>query len=143
MSDTGLMGRIRLWRQTLGMTQADFAKATGIPISTLKGYESGSRKPGMDALAGIAGTGVNMNWLFAGKGEMHLSAAEGVDTSDEDSDRKLLTQVIIELLEVIDEDGYEVTDEDLTKLIVELYFYFRKGENVDTSAVKTFVRLVA
>jgi transcriptional regulator with XRE-family HTH domain len=46
------------------------AKASGIPQSTLQGYEAGS-KPGMDALARLARVGnVDLNWLLNGTGEM-------------------------------------------------------------------------
>lgn len=52
------------------MTQDEFAKASGISKATLVGYEVGQRKPGYDALAAIAETGCNINWLLTGKGEM-------------------------------------------------------------------------
>ena len=62
--------KIKAWRRHLGMTQDEFAKASGISKATLVGYEVGQRKPGYDALAAIAETGCNINWLLAGKGEM-------------------------------------------------------------------------
>jgi transcriptional regulator with XRE-family HTH domain len=62
--------RIREWRQALGLTQAAFSEQTGVPLRTIKGYESGERSPGMDALASIAKTGVNLNWLLTGEGSM-------------------------------------------------------------------------
>ncbi len=44
------------------------AKATGIPGSTLQGYEAGA-KPGLDVLATLARVGnVDLNWLVTGKG---------------------------------------------------------------------------
>jgi len=46
------------------------ANASGIPQSTLQGYEAGS-KPGMDALARLARVGnVDLNWLLNGTGDM-------------------------------------------------------------------------
>jgi transcriptional regulator with XRE-family HTH domain len=62
--------RIKHWRHTLGLTQDEFAKLAGMSKATLVGYEVGQRKPGADALAAIARTGVNMNWLLTGEGEM-------------------------------------------------------------------------
>lgn len=62
--------KIKAWRHHLGMTQDEFAKASGISKATLVGYEVGQRKPGYDALAAIAETGCNINWLLTGKGEM-------------------------------------------------------------------------
>ncbi|QXP89476.1 LexA family protein [Methylococcus capsulatus] len=62
--------RIKAWRNALGLTQGEFAKRAGISKATLVGYEVGQRKPGTDALAALAGTGMNMTWLLTGKGEM-------------------------------------------------------------------------
>lgn len=67
---------IKAWRHSLGMTQDEFAKASGIPKATLVGYEVGQRKPGYEALAAIAETGCNISWLLTGKGEMRDAARE-------------------------------------------------------------------
>ena len=49
------------------------AKATGIPASTLQGYEAGA-KPGMDALIRLAQVGnVDLNWLVTGRGDIRSS----------------------------------------------------------------------
>ncbi len=45
------------------------SKASGIAVSTLQGYEAGS-KPGLDALLSLARTGnVSLDWLMTGSGE--------------------------------------------------------------------------
>ncbi len=62
--------RLKEWRRLLGLTQQQFCDATGIPLRTLCGYEGGTRRPGEEALAAIAETGCNINWLLTGKGEM-------------------------------------------------------------------------
>lgn len=62
--------RIKTWRHALGLTQDEFARRAGMSKATLVGYEVGQRKPGADALAAIAKTGVNMTWLLTGEGEM-------------------------------------------------------------------------
>jgi len=64
--------RIKVWRGYLGMTQASFADSVGMPLRTLKGYEMGERLPGCEALASIASTGCNINWLLTGIGEMRI-----------------------------------------------------------------------
>lgn len=65
-----LANRIKAWRHALGLTQDEFAKLAGMSKATLVGYEVGQRKPGADALAAIARTGVDMRWLLTGEGEM-------------------------------------------------------------------------
>jgi transcriptional regulator with XRE-family HTH domain len=62
--------RIRAWRHALGLTQAAFSERIGVHIGVLKKYEQGLNIPGGEALAAIAKTGVNMNWLLTGEGEM-------------------------------------------------------------------------
>jgi transcriptional regulator with XRE-family HTH domain len=62
--------RLKAWRHALGLTQAQFAERIGVHIGVLKKYEQGLNIPGGDALAAIAKTGVNMNWLLTGEGEM-------------------------------------------------------------------------
>lgn len=66
----GTKERLKEWRRQLGLTQQQFCDSTGIPLRTLCGYEGGTRRPGEDALAAIAETGCNINWLLTGKGEM-------------------------------------------------------------------------
>ena len=62
--------RLKSWRQSLGLTQAQFAERLELHLSVLKKYEAGANTPGGDALTAIAETGCNINWLLTGKGEM-------------------------------------------------------------------------
>lgn len=75
--------RIKAWRQSLGMTQDQFAAHSGISKTTLVGYEVGQRKPGADALAALARTGVNVNWLLTGEGSMRPAAPEPAPKAQE------------------------------------------------------------
>lgn len=70
-----LSARIKAWRGSLGLTQEQFARRAGISQATLVGYEGGQRAPGAAALSAIAKTGVNMNWLLTGEGEMRARPA--------------------------------------------------------------------
>jgi len=65
-----LAHRLKAWRHALGLTQEQFAQRCGLPKRTVIGYENEEREPGSAALAAIAKTGVNMNWLLTGEGEM-------------------------------------------------------------------------
>lgn len=62
--------RIKAWRHALGLTQDEFSRRAGIPKRTLVGYENAEREPGAAALAAIARTGCDMNWLLTGEGQM-------------------------------------------------------------------------
>lgn len=80
-----LANRIKAWRHALGLTQDEFAKLAGMSKATLVGYEVGQRKPGADALAAIAKTGVNMTWLLTGEGEMLPVKSEKTTENQQDS----------------------------------------------------------
>ncbi|MCU0757156.1 MAG: helix-turn-helix transcriptional regulator [Xanthomonadales bacterium] len=67
--------RIKAWRQALGLTQEQFAALASMPKRTLVGYENDEREPGAAALALLARTGVNVNWLLTGEGEMRSTPA--------------------------------------------------------------------
>jgi transcriptional regulator with XRE-family HTH domain len=95
--------RIKHWRHTLGLTQDEFAKLAGMSKATLVGYEVGQRKPGADALAAIARTGVNMNWLLTGEGEMLPKEAPGTELKGAERHARRW-QKIIELVESIEDE---------------------------------------
>lgn len=69
--------RIKAWRHSLGLTQEQFAALAAMPKRTLVGYENDEREPGATALAALARTGVNVNWLLTGEGEMRSAPALG------------------------------------------------------------------
>jgi len=68
--EAAICARLKAWRQSLGLTQAQLAERLGLHLSVLKKYEAGANTPGGDALTAVAETGCNINWLLTGKGEM-------------------------------------------------------------------------
>lgn len=64
--------RLRLWRKdTLGLTQEQFATETGVHVSMIRKYEKQISVPSGESLLGIAKTGVNLHWLLTGEGNMY------------------------------------------------------------------------
>jgi phage repressor protein C with HTH and peptisase S24 domain len=59
--------RLKTQRAQLGLSQEELSRASGVPVSTLKKYESNERVPGGDALAGLAKAGVNLAKLLIGR----------------------------------------------------------------------------
>ena len=50
--ERGILGRrVRLARQAIGLTQAEFAARFRIPVATLRDWEQGRRKPDATSLA--------------------------------------------------------------------------------------------
>lgn len=56
--------RIAEERRRLGLSQADFAKAVGVSISTQKRYEIGDASPGTNYLLSARKIGVDLNYLL-------------------------------------------------------------------------------
>ena len=65
--------RIRLLRETLGLTQRAMGEAIGLKDSTIATYEIGRSRPSGAALRAICDKfGVNMDWLLTGDGDMFV-----------------------------------------------------------------------
>lgn len=62
--------RLRVARTKLGLSQPEAAIKFCIGLSSYKKYEAGTSEPGSSALAGIANSGIDTNWLLTGEGEM-------------------------------------------------------------------------
>lgn len=58
--------RLREERKRLKMTQADFAKAGGIGVSSLKLYEGNEGEPGALFLSAVANSGVDVQYVITG-----------------------------------------------------------------------------
>ncbi|MFZ1700805.1 MAG: helix-turn-helix domain-containing protein [Pyrinomonadaceae bacterium] len=68
----------RLDRAFEGATMAVVARRLGIPHATVRNYYQG-RLPAPDVLIKIAGvTGVSLNWLLMGRGEMYVGDTEPI-----------------------------------------------------------------
>ena len=52
--------------------QKEFAEWLGESPSTVNGYMTGFRRPGIDLLISLAERGVNVNWLLTGRGAVYI-----------------------------------------------------------------------
>jgi phage repressor protein C with HTH and peptisase S24 domain/DNA-binding transcriptional regulator YiaG len=73
--------RLGLIRRDMGLKIDAFETKTGIPVSTLKKYESGISMPGGEALSGLVAAGININWLLSGTGQMYIADITEIDAS--------------------------------------------------------------
>ncbi len=65
--------RLKVWREHLQLSQQQFCKQTGIAMRTYQSYENDERSPGSSLLTAIAKTGLNVNWLLTGEGQMQMA----------------------------------------------------------------------
>jgi transcriptional regulator with XRE-family HTH domain len=63
--------RLRQVRESLGISQTEFASKIGIPRTSLINYEKGTSSPSAEFLAQLKEIfGVNIDWFVSGQGEM-------------------------------------------------------------------------
>jgi phage repressor protein C with HTH and peptisase S24 domain len=62
--------RLKAWRESLSLKQADAASALGLPPSTYQNYERDVRAPNTEGWNAFAMNGINTNWLLTGEGPM-------------------------------------------------------------------------
>lgn len=67
--------RVKLERETLGLTQPELAKKAGVSQGSISLIEAGERKQPRSLLAIAAALNVTAEWLESGKGHKHPSAA--------------------------------------------------------------------
>lgn len=72
--DTVAIGaRIKMSRETLGLTQDELARVAGSPSkSGLQSNEYGRTMPGGQMIGALVHAGINANWLLTGEGPMLL-----------------------------------------------------------------------
>lgn len=67
--------RLKRFRDSLGLSQKDFAQKVGAEQSNVSHWENGRNKPDGDMILAFKKTfpTLNVEWLFEGKGEMLIS----------------------------------------------------------------------
>lgn len=110
------MSRIKLLRQTLDMSQSEFAKQIGVSQQTLSALENNSRPLSERNIISLCSVyGVSESWLRTGDGEMfppppeeddELIEAFGFLTADDvDPWKKRLAKAFLELLSDIPDEA--------------------------------------
>jgi len=94
--------RIKELRETLGLSQREFAEKLGKARRTIQHWESGNITPPENVLRLIEQTfSVNPEWLRHGKGEMFLSKQQEIDPEDltEEDVIRLMAQKLVDKVE--------------------------------------------
>lgn len=72
MADT-IGTRLKVWRKSYSLKQADAARILGLPASTYQNYERDMRAPNAESWEAFLRAGINTNWLLSGSGPMLLA----------------------------------------------------------------------
>lgn len=91
---------------SLGITAKAMGENAGLPYRTLQSYLRGESEPNTEALVKISRTGVNLNWLITGEGEMFLG-------SKKDAEIHIVEEYKKDVL-----DGYTGNDEEKKALML-------------------------
>lgn len=79
MTAATVSSRLKATRTQLGKSAEEFASGAGIPVSTYRKYEAGTRSPGEEALGALArAAGVSADWLLSGRGLKNPMAQIGL-----------------------------------------------------------------
>ena len=115
--------RLKLLIQTLGISQAEFARKLGVSRSLISEYLSGRKRIPDKTLRLISHTfGVSYEWLKYGKGEMWEKGGEEVpvwlrEFMKKASDKDVrIVQALIEMLEEVPEEEKDLLFMMLKKL---------------------------
>ncbi|WP_126448317.1 helix-turn-helix domain-containing protein [Sulfuricystis multivorans] len=109
--------RLRKWRKHLGLTQEEFSSLTGLHIGVIRKYELGINVPGGEALVAIGQTGVNLNWLLLGQGDMCAEAEAKSSALDDAYLRRL--EAVKGLLDGLGEDRRSAVLEEIFSRVQE------------------------
>ncbi|WP_141056310.1 MULTISPECIES: helix-turn-helix domain-containing protein [Tepidiphilus] len=109
--------RLRMWRMHLGLTQKEFSSLTGLHIGVVRKYENGVNVPGGEALVAIAKTGVNLNWLLLGQGDMCAETSSESPAPRDTYLRKI--DAVKGLLDGLDEDRRNAVLEEIFSRVQE------------------------
>lgn len=105
--------RLKIARETLGMTQKSVAKAFGISYRSWQDYEGGVNPPGWKAIEGLANLGININWLLSGYGQVKTGSDEKAKVAYQPDE--LEVRVIQAFLEIVSESS-NLKEEDFRKM---------------------------
>ena len=134
-----LAHRLRQAREHLGLTQADAAYKTGIPLVSYKKYESSKATPGGDALTTLGRMEINLHWLLTGEGPMLLTDLYKPPLPL-DMDR--LVGVIREFEEALQRHCRALDPQRKARAIAVLYEYVTKAGPQDPATVERILELM-
>ncbi|CAA0088215.1 Uncharacterised protein [Starkeya nomas] len=117
-----IRGRLKLIRESLGLSQTAMSEKIGGGKGTWQNIEAGNNPPNGTTLLAIAGLGFNPGWILTGIGPMRLADTpidrESVETA---IDRELMGRVVDSIARLYRELAISLSPVDLGRLSAEKY----------------------
>ena len=134
-----LADRLKIVRNSLGMSQSAIAQAAGSSLPSWQGYEAGKNIPGGKVLEALACMKIDVNWLLTGEGSMTTSAVGGDASGNIDWDA--LESAFVEterLLSRLNEKNTPIKE----KIAIVKFYYNHKKGNLSDSDLFEFVEKI-
>ena len=130
--------RLRLFRESKKLTQAQMADALDATTIGLQGNERGRALPNSKVLIGLYNLGLNVNWLLSGDGPMLLA-----DSTTTDDDLKAYGECL-EILELaLNKFNRKLTPEKKRAAVDSLYRAWKREKRIDPQLVEMISQLAA
>jgi transcriptional regulator with XRE-family HTH domain len=114
-----LGGRIKTFRESLKLKQAEFAEKVSTNKTSLSFWENDKVMPeGSHVFIRMAELGVDLNWLFTGKHHTSNNAEPNVSI---DFNSNLLAEIVIIVESGLSEEKLKLSPQRKSQLIIEMY----------------------
>ena len=119
--------RVKMFRETLGLTNALFSQKLNVKSGTISMLETGTSKPGAEILGKISEVfGADLNWLVNGEGEMFKDGKTPEITPTPIKVKEVKTVASNEIVDVSLYQKLVNSLEDRCKELSEQLTYFKK-----------------
>ncbi len=136
--------RLRAYRESIGLTQDQFAARCGGTKRGIQENESGKSAPNSKLLAALARMGLNLSWLLNEVGPMLMEdVGAGAHGPASAIDAELLQLVLEKVEKEIAAAGVKVDPKKKADFVVLLYEYIEETGSRDSPNIDRILRLVA
>jgi transcriptional regulator with XRE-family HTH domain len=118
LANQDLAERMKLIRDSLGMSQKMLSSRLELGATTWQNYERGLNYPSGETLLKLRQEGFNPTWILTGEGPMRMAAS---GTQHTDFDRELFADCFTAVYELLEELGKERKAETLMNLAFQVY----------------------
>lgn len=141
-SESSIGERLRVFRESMKLTQAQMAKAAGGSTPGYKSNEQGTALPNSKLLVGLRGLGLNVDWLLSGEGPMLRADLLAPGEAAED-DLKAYGECL-EILELaLNKANRMLAPEKKRAAVDSMFRAWKREKKIDRQLVEMILQLAA